>query len=110
MGDMPFIDCSTKADVEMDGIIIPKGERVVAMLRSANRDEEVFDDPKVEARRIFNSFGPLWFAAPFALLTLRYARAGLALFGMANVPFIYISVNYWRTIHPPTTVVPVDRG
>ncbi len=26
--------------------------------------------------------------------------AGLALFGMANVPFIYISVNYWRTIHP----------
>ena len=32
--------------------------------------------------------------------------AGLALFGMANVPFIYISVNYWRTIHPMTTVVP----
>ena len=29
--------------------------------------------------------------------------AGLALFGMANVPFIYISVNYWRTIHPKTT-------
>jgi heme exporter protein C len=32
--------------------------------------------------------------------------AGLALFGMANVPFIYISVNYWRTIHPTTNVVP----
>jgi heme exporter protein C len=32
--------------------------------------------------------------------------AGLALFGMANVPFIYVSVNYWRTIHPPTTIVP----
>ena len=32
--------------------------------------------------------------------------AGLALFGMANVPFIYVSVNYWRTIHPPTSVVP----
>jgi heme exporter protein C len=32
--------------------------------------------------------------------------AGLALFGLANVPFIYISVNYWRTIHPKTTVVP----
>ena len=32
--------------------------------------------------------------------------AGVALFGMANVPFIYISVNYWRTIHPPTSVVP----
>jgi heme exporter protein C len=25
---------------------------------------------------------------------------------MANVPFIYISVNYWRTIHPKTSVVP----
>ena len=36
---------STKVDVEMDGVTIPKGERVVAMLRSANRDEEVFDDP-----------------------------------------------------------------
>ena len=32
--------------------------------------------------------------------------AGLALFGMANVPFVYISVNYWRTIHPTTNVVP----
>jgi heme exporter protein C len=32
--------------------------------------------------------------------------AGVALFGTANVPFIYISVNYWRTIHPPTSVVP----
>lgn len=36
---------STKVDVEMDGITIPTGQRVVAMLRSANRDEEVFDDP-----------------------------------------------------------------
>jgi cytochrome P450 len=36
---------STKVDVDMDGITIPKGERVVAMLRSANRDEEVFADP-----------------------------------------------------------------
>ncbi len=36
---------STKVDVEMDGITIPKGDRVVAMLRSANRDEEVFADP-----------------------------------------------------------------
>jgi heme exporter protein C len=32
--------------------------------------------------------------------------AGLALFGAANVPFIYISVNIWRTIHPQTTVAP----
>jgi heme exporter protein C len=32
--------------------------------------------------------------------------AGLALFGLANVPFIYLSVNFWRTIHPTTSVVP----
>ena len=32
--------------------------------------------------------------------------AGLALFGLANVPFIYISVNVWRTLHPKTTVIP----
>jgi heme exporter protein C len=30
--------------------------------------------------------------------------AGLAIFGAANVPFIYVSVNIWRTIHPQTTV------
>ena len=32
--------------------------------------------------------------------------AGMALFGMANVPFIYVSVNVWRTLHPMTSVVP----
>jgi heme exporter protein C len=32
--------------------------------------------------------------------------AGVALFGMANVPFVYWSVNVWRTLHPKTTVVP----
>ena len=32
--------------------------------------------------------------------------AGMALFGMATVPFIFVSVNYWRTMHPQTSVVP----
>lgn len=32
--------------------------------------------------------------------------AALALFGMAVAPFVYISVNVWRTIHPTTNVVP----
>src|SRR5687767_1242304 len=32
--------------------------------------------------------------------------AGMALFALANVPFIYVSVNYWRTLHPKTTVLP----
>jgi heme exporter protein C len=32
--------------------------------------------------------------------------AAVGIFGMANVPFLYLSVNIWRTIHPPTSVVP----
>ena len=54
-----------------------------------------------------------WMVSVAYLLLRRYGgpgsdklAAGLALFGMANVPFVYISVNYWRTIHPATSVVP----
>lgn len=54
-----------------------------------------------------------WMIAVAYLLLRRYGgpgseklAAGLALFGLANVPFIYVSVNYWRTIHPATSVVP----
>ena len=54
-----------------------------------------------------------WMVAWAYLILRRYGgpgseklAAGLALFGVANVGFIYISVNYWRTIHPATTVVP----
>jgi heme exporter protein C len=54
-----------------------------------------------------------WMVAVAYLLLRKYGgpgsdklAAGLALFGMANVPFIYLSVNYWRTIHPTTNVVP----
>ena len=32
--------------------------------------------------------------------------AGVGLFGMALVPFVYWSVNVWRTLHPQTSVVP----
>ncbi len=32
--------------------------------------------------------------------------AGVGLFGMALVPFVYWSVNVWRTLHPNTSVVP----
>ena len=35
----------------------------------------------------------------------RRIAAGLAIFGAADVPLIYISVKLWRTIHPETTVV-----
>ena len=55
----------------------------------------------------------LWMIFVAYLIVRRYGGAGseklsaaMALFGMANVPFVYVSVNYWRTIHPKTTVVP----
>jgi heme exporter protein C len=33
--------------------------------------------------------------------------AATALFGAATAPFVYKSVDIWRTVHPPTTVVPL---
>jgi len=32
--------------------------------------------------------------------------AGLAIFGMADVPLIYLSVFIWKTVHPKASVVP----
>ena len=55
----------------------------------------------------------LWMVFVSYLLLRRYGgagsetlAAGLALFGMATSPFVYLSVNIWRTVHPLTTVVP----
>jgi heme exporter protein C len=55
----------------------------------------------------------LWMIFVAYLLLRKYGgpgsdrlSAGLAMFGMANVPFVYWSVNVWRTLHPKTTVVP----
>ena len=55
----------------------------------------------------------MWMIFVSYLLLRRYGgygsetlAAGLAVFGMATSPFVYISVNIWRTIHPLTTVVP----
>jgi heme exporter protein C len=55
----------------------------------------------------------LWLIFMAYLLLRRYGgpgsdrlAAGVAVFGMANVPFVYWSVNVWRTLHPKTTVVP----
>jgi heme exporter protein C len=31
--------------------------------------------------------------------------AGVAIFGMVNVPFVYWSAHIWRTVHPKTSVV-----
>jgi heme exporter protein C len=54
----------------------------------------------------------LWMIFVAYLLVRKYGGPGseklsaaVALFGMANVPFVYISVNVWRTLHPKTSVV-----
>jgi heme exporter protein C len=62
----------------------------------------------------------LWLIFQSYLLLRRFGGPGserlaaaVALFGMANVPFVYWSVNLWRTLHPKTTVVsslPVSMG
>lgn len=54
----------------------------------------------------------LWLIFVAYMLLRRFAGAGsemlaaaVGVFGMANVPFVYWSVNVWRTLHPKTTVV-----
>jgi len=54
-----------------------------------------------------------WLISVSYLFVRKYAGPGsdklgaaLAIFGSVNVPFIYVSVNVWRTMHPKTTVVP----
>jgi len=36
--------------------------------------------------------------------------AGLAVFGMVDVPLVYFAVNFWRTQHPTNSVIPSLRG
>jgi heme exporter protein C len=54
----------------------------------------------------------LWLIFVSYLMLRRFAGVGsemlaaaVGVFGMANVPFVYWSVNVWRTIHPDTNVV-----
>jgi heme exporter protein C len=55
----------------------------------------------------------MWLIFNAYLLLRRYGGPGsdrlaaaVSLFGMANVPFVYWSVNVWRTLHPKTSVIP----
>jgi heme exporter protein C len=64
-------------------------------------------DPRVTSTLV------MWLIFVGYMLLRRYGGPGsdrlsaaLALFGMANVPFVYWSVNVWRTLHPKTSVVP----
>jgi len=64
-------------------------------------------DPRVTSTFV------MWMIFSAYLLLRRYGGPGsdrlsaaVALFGMVNVPFVYWSVNVWRTLHPKTSVVP----
>ena len=64
-------------------------------------------DPRVTSTFV------MWLIFSGYLLLRRYGGPGsdrlsaaVALFGMVNVPFVYWSVNVWRTLHPKTSVVP----
>jgi heme exporter protein C len=55
----------------------------------------------------------MWLVFQAYLLLRQYGGPGseklsaaVALFGAALVPFVYWSVNMWRTVHPTTNVVP----
>jgi len=55
----------------------------------------------------------MWMVFVSYLLLRRFAGAGaemlaatVGFFGMVLVPFIYWSVNFWRTLHPKTSVLP----
>jgi len=64
-------------------------------------------DPRITSTLV------MWMIFNAYLLLRRYGGLGseklaaaVALFGMANVPFVYWSVNVWRTMHPKTSVIP----
>jgi heme exporter protein C len=55
----------------------------------------------------------VWLTFIAYLLLRRYGgpgsdklAGGVGVFGAANIPFVYLSVEWWRTIHPKTSVVP----
>ena len=55
----------------------------------------------------------MWLVFQSYLLLRRYGGPGseklssaVAVFGGALVPFVYWSVNMWRTVHPTTSVIP----
>jgi heme exporter protein C len=55
----------------------------------------------------------MWMVFVSYLMLRRFGGAGsdmlaaaVAIFGMALVPFVYWSVNLWRTMHPLTSVIP----
>jgi hypothetical protein len=55
------------------------------------------EDWKVEGRRIFTTFGPLWLVAPFALRDVSFVRRGLVLVALAVASMTY-ALDWGRMI------------
>ncbi|WP_375482714.1 cytochrome P450 [uncultured Mycobacterium sp.] len=93
---------TAKVDVEMDGQHIPMGDRVVSMLRSANRDEEVFDDPfRFDIGRQPNPHVAFGGGGPHHCLGAMLARAELrAVFDELLLRCDNISVGSPKVAHP----------
>lgn len=93
---------TAKVDVEMDGQHIPEGDRVVSMLRSANRDEEVFDDPfRFDIGRQPNPHVAFGGGGPHHCLGAMLARAELrAVFDELLLRCDNIAVGPPKVAHP----------
>lgn len=66
----------------------------------------VWDVRLTTSALVFLTFIAVLVARRYSGATSARVAAGLALFGAVNVPFVYISVRIWNTIHPKTSVVP----
>ncbi len=66
----------------------------------------VWDVRLTTSALVFLTFIAVLVAKRYSGATSMRVAAGLALLGAINVPFIYISVRIWNTIHPKTSVVP----
>ncbi|MGZ4235248.1 MAG: hypothetical protein ACXVWT_04055 [Solirubrobacteraceae bacterium] len=64
---------------------------------------------KVEARRMAYVFGPIWVVAPFALLTLRFARRSLVLVALCAVSMTF-ALDWGRVIFLAAPVFYIAAG
>jgi cytochrome P450 len=96
---------TAKVDIEMDGQHIPKGDRVVSMLRSANRDEEVFDQPFIfDIARQPNPHVAFGGGGPHHCLGAMLARAELrAVFDELLLRGDRIALGEAKVAHPNLT-------
>lgn len=70
----------------------------------------VWDVRLTTSALVFLTFIAVLVARKYSGSTSARVAAGMALFGAVNVPFVYVSVRIWNTVHPKTTVVPTLTG